>query len=110
MLSSVLRSAQAVRVNIEIMRAFVRLRASWPSTASLARRLDELEGRYDSHSKVVFDAIRGLMKPPEVPRRPAHRLTRATGVLGDRPRTTVADAACVRLGRKQADPGGPSPE
>jgi len=69
MLSSVLRSPQAVRVNIEIMRAFVRLRAALVQHRDLARRLDELEGRYDSQFKVVFDAIRGLMSPPATPRR-----------------------------------------
>ncbi len=69
MLSSVLRSPQAVRVNVEIMRAFVRLRAAVAEHDDLARRLDELEARYDGQFKVVFDAIRGLMAPPEAPRR-----------------------------------------
>ena len=69
MLSSVLHSDRAVRVNIEIMRAFVRLRAVLAEHRDLARRLDEMESRYDSQFKVVFGAIRGPMKPPEVPRR-----------------------------------------
>jgi len=65
MLSSVLRSPQAVGVNVEIMRAFVRLRSTLAKHVDLARRLDELEAKYDRQFKVVFDAIRGLMTPPE---------------------------------------------
>ncbi len=64
MLSSVLRSAQAVAVNIEIMRAFVRLRAMLASHADLARKLDALDRKYDAQFKVVFNAIRQLMTPP----------------------------------------------
>jgi len=69
MLSSVLRSKRAVQVNIEIMRAFVRLREMIASNKELAKRLDELEKRYDSQFKVVFDAIRELMTPPPAPHR-----------------------------------------
>jgi len=65
MLSSVLRSSQAVRVNVEIMRAFVRLRQMLQANADLARKLEELEKRYDAQFRVVFDAIRELMAPPE---------------------------------------------
>lgn len=68
MLSSVLRSPRAVQVNIEIMRAFVRLRQMLQQNANLARKLAALESKYDTQFKVVFDAIRGLMAPPE-PRR-----------------------------------------
>ncbi len=68
MLSSVLRSPRAVRVNIEIMRAFVRLRGLLASHVDLARKLDELEKRYDRQFAVVFDAIRQLMTPPATPR------------------------------------------
>ncbi len=64
MLSSVLRSARAVQVNVEIMRAFVRLRSLIGHDRELARRLDDLESRYDRQFKVVFDAIRELMAPP----------------------------------------------
>jgi hypothetical protein len=63
MLSSVLRSKRAVQVNIEIMRAFVRLRQMLASNDELSRRLDELESKYDRQFKVVFDAIRKLMAP-----------------------------------------------
>ena len=69
MLSSVLRSKRAVRVNIEIMRAFVRLRQILASNAQLARKLDALEEKYDAQFKVVFDAIRELMTPPEPKKR-----------------------------------------
>jgi len=70
MLSSVLRSPRAVRVNIEIMRAFVRLRRMLVSHADLARKLDALEKKYDAQFKVVFDAIRELMTPTARKRRP----------------------------------------
>jgi len=64
MLSSVLRSERAVQVNVEIMRAFVRLRRMLSAHKDLARRLDDLERKYDAKFRVVFDAIRGLMAPP----------------------------------------------
>jgi len=64
MLSSVLHSDRAVDVNIAIMRAFVRLREMLATHADLARRLDELERKYDQQFAVVFQAIRELMKPP----------------------------------------------
>lgn len=63
MLSSVLGSSQAVHVNIEIMRAFVRLRRILATNADLARKLATLEQKYDAQFKVVFDAIRELMTP-----------------------------------------------
>ena len=70
MLSSVLRSRRAVLVNIEIMRAFVRLRRLLSSNKELARKLEALEKKYDAQFKAVFDAIRALMIPPEPKRRP----------------------------------------
>ena len=71
MLSSVLRSSRAVQVNIAIMRAFVRLRELLLSNVDLARKLTDLERKYDTQFKVVFDAIRQLMTPsPTKPRRP----------------------------------------
>lgn len=69
MLSSVLRSQRAVLVNIEIMRTFVRLRQMLSSNAELAKQLKELERKYDRQFKVVFDAIRQLMTPPEPKRK-----------------------------------------
>jgi hypothetical protein len=67
MLSSVLRSKRAVQVNVEIMRAFVRLRQQLSSHADLERIIKALEQKYDARFKVVFEAIRELMTPPEVP-------------------------------------------
>jgi hypothetical protein len=63
MLASVLRSPRAVAVNVEIIRAFVRLRQLLATHADLARKLAELEQRYDTQFRVVFDAIRELMAP-----------------------------------------------
>src|SRR4030042_915313 len=70
MLSSVLNSERAIKVNIEIMRAFVRLRRLLASHADLARKLEALEKKYDAQFRVVFEAIRELMKPPETKKRP----------------------------------------
>jgi hypothetical protein len=69
MLSSVLTSERAVRVNIEIMRAFVRLRQVMATQVDLVRRLDELEQRYDAHFKKVFDTLRKRMAAPEARRK-----------------------------------------
>ena len=63
MLSSVLRSKKAVNVNIEIMRAFVKLRELMLTHKDLARKLESLEKKYDSQFKTVFDAIKQLMTP-----------------------------------------------
>jgi flagellar capping protein FliD len=71
MLSSVLNSKRAVQVNIEIMRTFVRLRQMLLSNKDLSRRLDELEKKYDTQFKIVFDAIRQLMAPET---KPKHRI------------------------------------
>jgi hypothetical protein len=65
MLSSVLGSKQAVQVNIMIMRTFVKLREMIASHKDLAKKLDELEKKYDEQFQVVFEAIRQLMAPPE---------------------------------------------
>jgi ORF6N domain len=82
MLSSVLRSERAVQVNIEIMRAFVRLRELVATHKDLARKLETLEKRYDAQFKIVFDAIRELMAPP-TPKK------RKIGVSGERKSSTV---------------------
>ena len=65
MLSSVLNSPRAVQVNIAIMRTFVRLRRMLESNVELARKLHELEKKYDGQFKIVFEAIRQLMTAPE---------------------------------------------
>lgn len=84
MLSSVLNSPRAITINIEIMRAFVQIRAMAASHLDLAKRLSELEDKSEvlamrhgtfSHNtraqlKKLFDAIRELMTPPEPPKRP----------------------------------------
>lgn len=67
MLSSVLRSERAVRVNIQIMRAFVKMRELLGAQVEFARRLDTLEAKYDEQFAVVFSAIRQLMEPPDPP-------------------------------------------
>jgi hypothetical protein len=69
MLSSVLKSKRAAQVNIEIMRTFVRLRVMIASHKDLERKLETLEKKYDAQFKVVFDAIRQLMTPPEPSKR-----------------------------------------
>ncbi len=70
MLSSVLRSRRAVRVNVEIMRTFVRLRRMLASNEELTGNLADLEKKYDTKFMVVFDAIRELMAPSEPKKRP----------------------------------------
>lgn len=85
MLSSVLRSRKAVAVNVEIIRAFVRLRRAAVSFTELARKLDALERRYDERFRVVFEALRGLM-PPEPPQRKVIGFTARAG--GAAPRGT----------------------
>lgn len=65
MLSGVLRSERAVQVNVEIMRAFVRLRRMAATREDLARKIEALEEKYDSKFSVVFDALRELMAAPE---------------------------------------------
>lgn len=71
MLSSVLHSERAVQVNIAIIRAFVRIREFLSTHKNLARKLKELELKYESHDtqiKAVFQAIRQLMAPPQKPK------------------------------------------
>jgi hypothetical protein len=69
MLSSVLRSERAVEVNIAIMRTFVQLRRLMDSNRDLAKKIGEMEEKYDGQFRVVFDAIRQLMTPPAKPSR-----------------------------------------
>ncbi len=64
MLSSVLRSQQAIQVNVEIMRTFTRLRQMAGAVKELAGRIDALERKYDERFAVIFEAIRRLMEPP----------------------------------------------
>jgi len=69
MLSTALRSKKAIQVNIEIMRTFVKLRSLISSHRDLAQKLAELEKRYDQQFRVVFDAIRELMLPKDLPKK-----------------------------------------
>jgi hypothetical protein len=69
MAASVLNSKTAVQASVQVVRAFVRLRQMLSSNSELARKLEELEKKYDRQFKVVFDAIRQLMKPPEPKRK-----------------------------------------
>jgi hypothetical protein len=71
----VLNSARAIQVNIEIMRAFIRLRQVLASNADMAKKVESLEQKYDAKFKVVFDAIRKLMIPPDPQRRKIGFLT-----------------------------------
>jgi len=80
MLSSVLNSDRAIAVNIEIMRAFVRLREMVASHKELAKKLEQLEKKYDAQFKVVFDAIHALLEPPKKPKR---RIGFETGNIQD---------------------------
>jgi hypothetical protein len=69
MLSSVLNSERAVDVNIAIMRAFVKLRKMIASNAEMARKLDEMEKKYDKQFSIVFSAIKQLMDPSPEPKK-----------------------------------------
>jgi hypothetical protein len=72
MLSSVLNSERAVKVNIAIMRAFVKLRETLETNRKLARKFSELENRVGKHDKeiaAIIEAIRQLMAPPKKPHR-----------------------------------------
>jgi len=67
MLSSVLNSDRAIEVNIAIVRAFVQLRKMIASNEELARKLDELEEKYDEQFRIVFEAIHALIEQDEKP-------------------------------------------
>jgi hypothetical protein len=69
MLSGVLHSMRAVYVNIQIMRAFVKLRTILMEHKDLKRKIENMERTYDGQFRVVFDAIRQLCTPPEQPKR-----------------------------------------
>ncbi|MDA8242156.1 MAG: ORF6N domain-containing protein [Nitrospiraceae bacterium] len=69
MLSSVLNSRRAVQVNIQIMRTFTRIREMLATHKDLQKKIEDMEKKYDAQFKVVFDAIRELMRPPETKKR-----------------------------------------
>ena len=70
MVANVLNSQRAVRASVQVVRAFVKLRQMLVSNAELARKLDELEKKYDRQFKIIFDAIRQLMTPPQAKAKP----------------------------------------
>lgn len=74
MLSTVLHSEQAISVNIEIMRTFVKIRRMLTEHAELSRKLSALERKYDAQFRTVFDAIRELMTPPPPPDKAKRRI------------------------------------
>jgi hypothetical protein len=69
MAANVPNSERAIQASVAVVRAFVRLRQMLASNAELARKLEDLERKYDRQFKVVFDAIRQLMTPPEPKRK-----------------------------------------
>jgi hypothetical protein len=69
MLSSILRSRRAILVNVQIMRTFVQLREMLLNHHELAKKLEELEKKYDTQFQIVLDAIRQILTPPEKPKR-----------------------------------------
>ncbi len=69
MLSSVLNSKKAIQVNIQIMRTFTKLREIIMTHKDLQRKIEDIERKYDQQFKVVFDAIKQLLTPPEKPKR-----------------------------------------
>ena len=77
MAANILNSKRAVQASVQVVRAFIKLRQMLNSNAELARKLSDLERKYDSQFKVVFDAIRQLMTPPE-PQRKQIGFTKAT--------------------------------
>ncbi len=69
MLSSVLNSQKAIQVNIQIMRTFTKLREMMLSHKDLQKKIESMESKYDYQFKIVFDAIKQLLEPPEKPRK-----------------------------------------
>ena len=65
MLSSILNSDQAIEVNIQIMRTFTKLRELMLAHKDLSMKIEELEKKYDSKFKIVFNALRRLIDPPQ---------------------------------------------
>jgi len=69
MLSSVLNSERAIKVNIQIMRAFAQFRRLLLTNTDLRRKIEEMERKYDKQFAIVFNAIKQLLEPPEPPKR-----------------------------------------
>lgn len=75
MLSSVLRSKRAISVNIQIMKTFTKIRRILASHEELRKKVEGMEGKYDAQFKIVFDAIKALLQPPD-------KKTKRIGFLG----------------------------
>lgn len=86
MLASVLNTPIATRFSVQIVRAFIKLREAVASHKELTRRIDEMEDKYDDQFKLVFDAIRRLMTPPEPKRRKIGFLVQERAARYSRPR------------------------
>jgi hypothetical protein len=86
MLSTVLRSARAIDVNIAIIRTFVKLRQMLESHVKLARKLADMEAKYDEQFQVVFDALNELMTPPQPQRTPIGFSAKESGPRYSTPR------------------------
>ena len=69
MVASVLNTTKAIEISVFVVRAFVKMREMVVSNKEIVRRLDNLEKKYDSQFKVVFDALRALMSQPIKPKR-----------------------------------------
>jgi len=69
MLSSVLNSERAILVNIQIIRTFTKLREMLATHKDLQKKVVAMEGKYDKQFKIVFDAIKQLLKLPEKPKK-----------------------------------------
>ena len=70
MLSGILNSERAINVNIAIMRAFVQMRRLMETHKELAKKIEELESKYDEQFSMVFEAIRQLIQQENEPRKP----------------------------------------
>ena len=110
MLASVLRSDRAVRVNIAIVRTFVRLREMLAQHADLARRIDALEARCEGRFAEVFEALRSLVESPAAPEPPRRRIgfhsdgDPEAGASGARPRLRRGTASPRARGRTRVRP------
>jgi hypothetical protein len=89
MLSSVLHSERAVKVNIAIMRAFVQLRQMLASNEQLRRKMEEMEKRYDAKFHIVFDAIKRMLQAPKTPAHTIGFHAGKDGQTGNQARSTA---------------------
>jgi hypothetical protein len=86
MLSSVLRSKRAVRVNIQIMRAFIKLRQMYISHKDLKRKIEAMEEKYDKQFQIVFEAIKALIEEDDKPKKKIGYIKENQAKYGNRSR------------------------